>query len=278
MLGQHPQLYGIPETHFFTSDSVDEWMTLHRGTDHMNGALRTIAQVIFGQQTEPTVNLARQWLHARSHLTTAELLRLLSARVAPRVLVEKTPAASDRLEFMHRMVREFPKARFIHLTRHPHSQAQSRLDRRLNSTRPNKPTSLAEAAQVIGEDPSRLWLTTHTTILRFLQDLPDIQKLQVRGEDLLRRPDEELRRVACWLGIRTDGQAIEAMKHPEQSVFATVGPPNAMWGGDENFFMSPALREYSGDSPRLDEPVPWPSEEVLLNAEVRHVARVFGYE
>src|SRR5215472_13100517 len=83
MLGQHPQLYGLPETYFLTCDSVDEWATLYRGTNHTDGALRAIAQTIFGEQTTPTVNMARQWLQARSYLSTSEVLRLLARRVAP---------------------------------------------------------------------------------------------------------------------------------------------------------------------------------------------------
>jgi hypothetical protein len=278
MLGQHPQLFGIPETYLFTCDSVDEWATLYRGTNHLNGALRVIAQAIFGQQTKPTVNMARQWLQARSHLTTSEVLRLLARRVEPRILVEKTPATSDRLEFMQRTVREFPRARFLHLTRHPSGQVMSRLERRLNVGWAGGPTSVVEAAEGLGEDPARLWLVTHRTILRFLQDVPDDQQLLARGEDVLSAPDEALRRIAAWLGIRADDEAIDAMKHPERSVFAHVGPPNAPRGGDEKFFGDPVLRAPSGDLPRLDVPVPWSSDGLGLSEDVRQLARGFGYE
>jgi hypothetical protein len=278
MLGQHPQLYGIPETHFFTCDSIDEWATLYRGTDHMNGALRAIAQVIFGQQAKATINLAREWLHARSYLTTSDVLRILGRRVTPRILVEKTPAASGRLEFMQRMLREFPRSRFLHLTRHPYSQVMSRLERRLNVEKAGAPTSLVEAAQVLGEDPTRLWLATHRRILQFLQSVPDDQQFWTRGEDVLNAPDDRLRRIAAWLGIRSDDEAIDAMKHPEQSVFANVGPPNATRGGDEKFFSDPILRAQPGEAPRLDLPVPWSSDRLGLSDEVRQLARSFGYE
>lgn len=278
MLGQHPQLYGLPETHFFTCDSVDEWATLHRGTDHMNGALRAIAEIIFGQQSKPTVNMARQWLQARSHLTTAEVLRLLGRRVAPAILVEKTPAACERLDSLHRMLREFPRARFLHLTRHPHGQVRSRLERRLNAERVDGPTSLADAAQLLGEDPARLWLVTHTAILRFLQEVPCDQQLWARGEDVLSAPDEALRRIAGWLAIRSDDGAIDAMKHPERSVFAHVGPPNAMRGGDEKFFGDPVLRAYTVDEPRLDAPAPWCPDGNTVSEDVRQLAKRFGYE
>jgi len=276
MLGQHPQLYGLPETHFFTCDSVDEWTTVYRGTDRMNGALRAIAQLIFGEQSRPTVCLGWQWLQARSCRTTAEVLRLLGQRVAPRVLVEKTPSAAQRLEAMQRMLREFPRARFLHLLRHPQSQVQSRLERRLSLQGNGRPTSLAEAAQAMGGDPARLWLATHQVILRFLRDVPRTQQFRIRAEDLLSAPDEPLRAIASWLGIRSDGEAIEVMKHPERSAFANQGPPNALRGGDEKFFSDPVLRSPSGVPPPLDAPLPW-ADGAVLSQRVRRLARSFGY-
>lgn len=278
MLGQHPQLYGIPETYLFTCDSVSEWATLYRGTDHMDGALRAVAEVIFGQQSKPTINLARQWLQARSLLTTSDVIRLLGRRLSPAILVEKTPAASERLESMRRMGRDFPAARFVHLTRHPLSQVRSRLQRRLHAGTADTPAALAEAAQALGEEPELLWLRTHTAILRFLQEVPCDHQLRARGEDVLAAPDEALPRIAEWLGIRTDDEAIDAMKHPERSAFARAGPPNAVRGGDEKFFEDPILRWDSRGEPRLDQPVPWRSSEESLGREVRELACRLGYE
>jgi hypothetical protein len=277
-LGQHPQLYGLPETHFFTCDSIDEWATLYRGTDRMNGALRAIAQIIFGEQTRPTVCMARQWLQARSNFTTAEVLRLLGQRVAPNILVEKTPRASQQLEAMQRMLREFPRARFLHLIRHPHGQVKSRLERRLSLQGNGGPMSLVEAARVLGGDPAHQWLTTHQIILRFLREVPRKQQFCIRGEDVLSAPDEHLRRIAHWLGIRSDHEAIEAMKHPERSVFAEEGPPNALRGGDEKFLGDPVLRSYSCVvAPPLDAPLPWCSNGAVFSERVRKLARSFGY-
>jgi Sulfotransferase family len=277
MLGQHPQLYGLPESHFSTCDSIDEWTTLYRGTDRTNGALRAIAQIIFGQQVEPTMRLARQWLQARSHFTTAEVLRLLGQRAAPSILVEKTPSTAQQLEAMHRMLDEFPRARFLHLTRHPHCQAKSRLERRLSLQGNGGPKSLREAAQALGGDPVRLCVSAHQAILRFLGSVPSHQQFRVRGEDLLTSPDENLRRIALWLDIRSDDEAIEAMKHPERSAFAKDGPQNALTGGDEKFFSDSFFRSESCPAHPLDAPLPWYSDGAAFSDRIRQLARSFGY-
>lgn len=276
MLGQHPQLYGLPETHFFTCDSIDEWATLYRKTDRMQGAWRAIAQIIFGEQTMPTVCMARLWLQERSYFTTAEVLRVLGQRVAPKILVEKTPKAAQRLQHMQRMMREFPRARFLHLLRHPYGQVNSLLERRLRFLGNGGSKSLLEAAQDLG-DPARFWLTTHQAILHFLRDVPPEQQFCTRGEDLLSAPDEHLREIAHWLGIRSDDDAIEAMKHPERSAFARKGPPNASHGGDEKFFTDPVLRSYSTVTPPLDAQLPWCSGSEVFSEPIRQLARNFGY-
>lgn len=277
MLGQHPQLYGIPETHLFTCDSIDEWATLYRKTDRMQGAWRAIAQIIFGEQTVPTVYMARLWLQARSYFTTAEVLRMLGQRVAPRILVEKTPKAAQRLEHMQRMIREFPEARFLHLMRHPYGQVRSLLERRLRFQGNGGPQSLLAVAQGLGGDPARFWLATHQAIIRFLRDVPQEQQFCIRGEDLLSAPDEYLREITYWLGIRSDEDAIGAMKHPELSAFAGKGPPNALQGGDEKFFSNPVLRSFSSLTPPLDARLPWCSDSAAFSEPIRQLARDFGY-
>ena len=277
MLGQHPQLYGLPETHFFTCDSIDEWASIYRGTDRMNDGLRAIAQLIFGEQTKPAVWLARQWLQARTYFTTADVLRLLAQRVSPKILVEKPPRAAQLLEAMQRMLRDFPQARFLHLARHPHDQVKSRLERRLSLQGDGGPKTLQEAAQVLGGDPAHLWFATHEVILRFLQDVPPRQQFFIRSEDILSAPEGHLREMARWLGIRDDEEAIEAMKHPKRSAFAGKGPPNAWRGSDEKSLRDPALRSNLRWPPALDAPLPWRSDGTVLSEEIRRLASSFGY-
>ena len=243
----------------------------------MQGAWRAIAQIIFGEQTVPTVCMARLWLQARSHFTTAEALRVLGQRIAPKILVEKSPKTARRLEDMRRMIREFPRARFLHLMRHPHDQVKSLLEHRLRYRGNGGPNSLWEAAQDLGGDPASLWLATHQAIIRFLRDIRPEQQFCIRGEDLLSTPDDHLREIAYWLGIRSDRDAIEAMKHPERSAFATKGPPNALLGGDDKFFTNPVLRSYSSVTPPLDAQLPWCSDGEVFSEPICQLARNFGY-
>src|SRR6266481_3573144 len=94
MLGQHPQLYAIPETHLFVAETLHEWWdTCAKTSFHMShGLVRAVAQLFYGAQNQTAVQLARAWLRRRMPFTTGYLLELLAGRVDPRALVEKSPS------------------------------------------------------------------------------------------------------------------------------------------------------------------------------------------
>jgi len=279
MLGQHPQMYGLPETYLFTSETMQDWWAAHQRTDRTDGLARAVAEIMFGSQTEDTVKLARRWLRERSHYSTADVLRRLGNKVSPLVLVEKTPQVTERIEHMQRIIREFPRARFLHLLRHPFDHLRSRVNRRLNSLRKVTPTiDIFEAAQRFrAADPQMLWYLCNTNILDFLANVQSEQQMRVRGEDLLADPDRYLRQIALRLNLRSDAEAIEAMKHPERSPFARFGPRNAPMGGDENFFQQPVLRAAQPVAQSLDAPFPWRRDGAGFAPKVRNLARTLGY-
>jgi hypothetical protein len=127
MLGQHPDTYALPELHLFRTETVGEWIQLSRSEsfemDH--GLLRAVAQICFGEQTEATVSEARGWLQRRAHMTTGLLLEQIAERVAPRLLVERSPSHVYGQASMHRMHEMFPNARFVHLTGHPRAYGET---------------------------------------------------------------------------------------------------------------------------------------------------------
>lgn len=127
-------------------------------------------------------------------------------------------------------------------------------------------------------EPQRRWYAAHMKIIAFLEHLPAHQSLRVRGEDLLSEPDESLREIAGRLGLRTDEQAIEAMKHPERSPYGSFGPDGARGGTDPKFMESPGLRPVAGvDELTLDGPLSWERHGNGFWPEVRALAREFGY-
>lgn len=294
MLGQHPQLYGLPEVQLFGSPTVAEWWDLcRRATFPMaHGMLRAVAQVHFGEQTEETVRMARGWLWRRASFTTGLVLESLALKVRPLILVEKSPSIVYEQEFMHRAFAMFPHARFIHLTRHPLGHGKSVLKAireaakfgpvphwllKLGSFPGQMPSDGEWRGRTAELDPQRGWYILNTNIREFLTNLPDAQKITVRGEDLLTDPDLWLRKLAEWLGVRADAEAVEEMKHPERSPYACYGPPGAHLGNDSYFLQSPALRPERAEPQQLDGPLPWSESGHEFLPEVKQLAAQFGY-
>ena len=138
MLGGHPQMYGLPETHLFREDTVAKWLqTVAAETFHMaDGLLRAVAEICYGEQTETDDRVGGRLGATPSAHTSGMLLEELAEKVHPQHLVDKSPNMVYQISNMRRARRFFPTARFIHLVRHPRAYCASVLTYLLQLTRP----------------------------------------------------------------------------------------------------------------------------------------------
>lgn len=314
MLGQHPQMYGLPETHLFCAETVAEWLYLCSRTtstldvdevaskhpahgaqlnmDH--GLLRVVAQLYFGEQTEIAIKWASEWLKQRSNFTTSAILKIVAKNVYPRILVDKSPSIVYCIEFLRRAFQMFPQAKFIHLVRHPRSHGESvmkylRAMQRLApipashwlfrlASFPYPSANESGMPRLRELDPQRGWYVLNMNICEFLKSVPEDRKKRIVGEELLARPESGLREIAAWMGLRTDSEALEEMKHPERSPYACYGPPGARYGNDHFFLKRPTFRPNEVKPQRLDGPVSWREFDQGFLPEVKQLAQEFGYD
>lgn len=249
MLGRHPQTYGFPELNLFLAATVGELLHVeelqqrHSGRPaawYTAGLVRALAELAFGGQTATTYARAAAWLHDRRHWTTHRVFDSLLERIQPLIGVEKSPNTALSPLFLERAREYYPQARFLHLTRHPATAQQSLLasPRLLPGSR-NAP---GRDSRELANHAARLWCYFQQVILGFTRTLPPGQTMQIRGEDLLREPDTHLARIAGWLGLAPDRAAVEAMKHPEHSPYASPGPGTSWAENDPTFLAHPQLR------------------------------------
>ena len=278
MLGCHPQMLGLAETKLFARDKVGELREFYEAQPSMeHGLLRSLSEVMFGEQTIETIETVRGWLAENEEMSAPELFRSMQAWVSNRRLIDKSPVHVYALESLQRMSRTFPDARYLHLTRHPGDMVKSvfQLRDKIRGGRGGA-AGTRQAQRTSPTAPDKMWLEPHLIILEFLESVPAHQQLRLRGEDLLSDPPNYLRQIAEWLGVGTDASDIEAMLHPENSAFARYGPGNAQFGNDPNFMERPQLRPYR----YKQRPLAWetPSgETVELSEPVRAYAMIFGY-
>jgi len=275
MIGLHPELSGFPELTIFRRASVHDLITDPPGwkgvptRSRLAGLLRTLAQFHDGEQSEVSVDAAMGWLEQRRSWGVADVFDYLLEQVAPRTAVEKSPDNSARADFLDRLRRSYPRARFIHLTRHPVTTVESMWEVYRDRGLWNIPPELLHQF-CLGA-----WYFHHRRILDLARGLPPEQMLRVRSEDVLSDPPGQLAAIARWLGVDDSPAAIDTMCHPERSVFAAPGPRGAEGGNDTKFLRHPELRP-----PRWPSGVGVPREWVVdpwFHVEVLRLAAFLGY-
>ena len=275
ILGQHPQLYGLPEVNLATAEKVAGMMTMFLSIRpaSLHGLLRTIAELEFGGQTDDTVAEARKWLDAHRGWSTAELFRWIAEKAAPNAIVEKSPTSVAFPKHLDRLLRAFPDARFLHLTRHPRPTCKS-IHALIADVDAKKGTARADKT-----DAEKLWNKMNGNPFAFMADLPEGQAMRIRGEDLLSDTDKYFGQICRWLGIRDDPEALEMMKHPERSAFACFGPDAARFGNDPNYLTRPEFTPRPIPSASLDGPLDWMADggEQGFARHTRELAHYLGY-
>jgi hypothetical protein len=283
IIGEHPDLYGFPELHIFVGDTVQDLIDFEKSNNKRHaagppGLLRTLAQIHDGVQTNGTAFRAIGWLNERRDWSTKKLMDYLLEAVSPKIGLEKSPVTSHKAVFLDRVYAYYPDAYYLHLTRHPISTRSSWGEFVENKAGRRKKGGRERMDRLVG------WYHMHTNILQFTATLPLGQTLRVKGEDILSEPELYLPQIAEWLGIRTDSDAIEAMKHPENSPYACVGPDVARGGNDPKFMRSPKLRGGGVKVPSLDaffkseHPQWFPTDGALSQAASRSGLKIASGE
>ncbi|MEO1554831.1 MAG: sulfotransferase [Pseudomonadota bacterium] len=281
MLGQHPEIYGMPELNVSQAETIGEILQTLRGPLEFGlaGLLRLLAELHEGAQTEETVLRAREWLAERAHWSVKRLLDHVQEHVGDKILFDKSPLTVMRPENMPRLLDMYPHASFLHLTRHPITTGKSAMSLRAD-IQANRTGGDAQMQTRRNLDPEMSWLRGNTHITDFTSTLPVGQSLRVKAELLLSDPQKYLAQICDWLGVSTSADALEAMMHPENSPYACLGPPSALYGNDPNFLKNPVLdmsRLQNIKEPDLEMVVPWREDGSTLKPETIKLARQFGY-
>lgn len=275
MLGSHPQIYGFPELRLFVGDSIDRVMRSPSDAADpwsyyaRSGLVRAVAELLFGSQSEGSIDAAFIWLEERSTSAPTAVFDILRAAVAPRIALEKTPDTINNDRNLERCVRAYPDAKFVHLVRHPVSTVTSMVE---HWGRRDSPLTTRELTLVAAQ----CWFHGHRRICRLREELPPDRFLRIRAEDALADPWSTCQRFAVWLGLDQDPDSIGRMLHPELSPYARIGPERALGGNDPKFLNNPQLR-----ISREEQPSHFPEDwgiGLVERQALATLAEYFGYE
>lgn len=290
MLGQHPQTYGLPEVNLVVRGQPDGGTLAMRGKPPdlgTAGLLRVLAQLEEGEQTEEAVQRAQTWIERHGDWTGKQVFAHIQKKVgADKMLIDKSPQnvvlgavlGGQLRGNLPQLFDMFPSAHFLHLVRHPRAASKSSVAIR---TEYDVTGTFARRRQ--GRDdayrPEAVWAMAQRNVEVFFQDLPPGRFARIRGEDLLRSPRLYLRQICEWIGLDTGEAAMDAMLHPENGPYASVGPPSAQYGADPKFLKNPKIdfdRLAAIAEPSLDGDLEWGTGS--FGPEVIKLARSYGYQ
>ncbi len=244
---------------------------IDRGIAHRSpGLVRAVAQLEFNDQTEESLSEAKAWLQNRKDWSAADVLDALLARLSPQAMVEKSPENVLSDAALKRMASSYPKARYLHLTRHPLTTQRS-MQEHWNRIMPEYPQEGEPMRSIYS------WYEIHRRILHFTDTLPPERHMQVKAEDILNEPEPGLRAIARWLQVSAEDSAIEAMTHPELSVFTGLGSADSgiIGGHDHGFLCDPIPRRVK-IPPALNPPKGWVADITIWPMVIK-LANRFGY-
>ncbi len=272
MLGQHSGMYTLPEINPFVGDSVEEMIAVFKlvRPRSLDGLYRMVAELEYGRQNYDTINQARAFLDEHGTWTPAQLLDYAAAKVAPKIIIEKSPSTSVVAHAIQRALHFCPQAYFLHLYRHPVATTASIA----RITDFGKAKGLRRS---LVKDPELSWYATNTAILDAARQIPPGQFISVRGEDILTDPDRYFRQIGAWLGLRTTARDLDEMRHPERSPYARFGPVNAPYGADPNYLENPAFSQRAIVMAPLDAPLSWDVPTRRLLPESITLSMQLGY-
>jgi hypothetical protein len=276
LLAGHPEIYGFPEMLLFTAPTVGDLLdgTGRQAPEFMIrsgiiGVARAVAQLHYESQSAAAIRRAVRWLRDRRGWPTVALMNYLLGLVYPKTGLEKSPDTAFSTQRLSACLREYPQAKYLHLTRHPVTTQKSML-RQIEIRPPADMSPQALLRWCLYE-----WYSSHLRIAQVLEDLPVDQWMRVRAEDLLREPRVWLPRVLDWLGLAHDELTVGRMMRTEEWEFAPRHAGQPFGGGDPKFMRDPALRPVAAPSAEIT-PSSWD-----IPGDIRHriiaLARYLGY-
>jgi hypothetical protein len=248
MIGCNPAAFGVAELNLFVADTLEGAlldMARHKQVQ-MHGLLRTVAQLVAGEQSIAAIAMARRWVMSRLHWPARRVFDEIRSRAEPFRVVDKSRAHLSRAENLKRMAEACPDARYAHIVR------DVRAD-------PGVPAANVEGVALFRSipelvpgsaklDPERIHAEVEERIAVFLQTVPSERQVEVRAELLLAEPKAAIADLCTALALPTDEDAVAAMLRPEDSPFARFGPPGASFGDDLEFLRAPKLRPSAPES------------------------------
>ncbi len=195
MLAGHPDLIAFNELKLLGFDSLKERNAAYVGKFSLwqEGAIRAVMTL-----KKCTVDAARNIIDdfEKKGTTTKDFYYQLQQWANPKTIVDKTPAYALDSQSLQKIVQDFERPLFIHLTRHPLSTVNSFEKYHMEQVLYLKdhPYNSKELGELI-------WQESHRNISNFLKNIPQVQQVRLSYEDLVAQPELTIQALCTQLGL-----------------------------------------------------------------------------
>jgi hypothetical protein len=270
MLAGHPQLFSPPELELLSFPTMQDRKRAYEGVpgQWLEGVVRTVMEVRHCSVDEARRIVAEFEEQGR---TVKEFYHWMQEAVGERLLVDKTPSYSARIEFMQQAEAMFDEPLYVQLLRHPCGMMRSYVEYQMHEAfrmrfaagleLPFTPYQLAELT----------WLIGHQNIQEFFREIPADRKFQLRFEQVVQQPEQAMRGLCGFLGLDYHEEMIHPYDHREQKMLDGVVALDRMYG-DQKFM----VKHKSIDASVADDWRKHISSDIL-GTVARELALAFGY-
>ncbi|MFM2061661.1 MAG: hypothetical protein RLZZ507_1331 [Cyanobacteriota bacterium] len=259
MLAGHPALFSPPELHLLAFNNMRE-----RGeqlnVSHLGEGLQKALMEILNLDATASQAVVKDM--ELQNLSIQQVYRKLQENIAPRLLVDKSPAYAVNRAILERGEAIFANSKYIHLVRHPYPVIESFVRMRMQKMAglgDENPYQVAE----------QVWTNSNQNILDFLTQIEPERCHQILYEDLVKEPSKIGSQLCDFLNIDFD----PAILQPYDGDRMTEGIyKSSLSISDPNFLKHNFVDASLGDK--------WKTIELphRLGEKTRQLVNKFNYE
>jgi amino acid adenylation domain-containing protein len=251
MLAGNPALFAPPELELLGFNTLEERKAALSGRWALwqEGTIRALMEVYACDAEEARRRMDDA--EARG-LTVQQLYGELQEAiggvggVGGRLLVDKTPSYALDPATLARAEEDFAAPLYVHLLRHPYGMIRSFEKAKLEQVffRPSHPFDRRQLAELI-------WDVSQENILDLLSRVPAERQIQLRFEEMLTRPEREMRRLCEFLGVPFDPGMLDPYADKAQRMTDGIHQLSKMVG-DVKFHEHKGIEAQTADSWRRE--------------------------
>ncbi len=263
MLAGNKKLFSPPELELLSFNSLKERKI--ELSDNYKLWLESTIHVI-KELKNCTVEEAETIMNSMEENNTgiAEFYSYLQELLGERILVDKTPTYSLDINILKRAEEIFDRPLYIHLTRNPYASIYSFIDANLdkNFFRYQHNFDRRKLAELI-------WTVSNKNIMNFLKEIPNDRKFNLKFEDLLTAPEQQMKKVSRFFDIDYDEEMVKPYHGKRMTEPLKKG---SQMVGDFKFYLHTTV-----DNRVIDKWKKYHTAD-FLNDEAIKIANKLGYE